>query len=139
MVKRAKIEVRIANNDEGKFIADLCKNMGFLGLDDLNWHNIYPHWLVAEMEGSIVGALEVLVGRPIGRAEFLCVSQELNQIEKARISQMLLINAMATLKLSGAETMMCIIPFSNKQLKRMVKNRGGTVCASGNMLTKRIA
>lgn len=131
---RPQITARIAVNEEGPYIYQLCEAMGFGGLEFLEWRDIYPHWLVAEMNGEVVGAIEVLVGKPVGRAEFLSIRQDLHHIDRARISKLLLITAMATLIQAGSQVMMGIVPFENKQFKRMLKKRGGFICSTGNMI-----
>jgi hypothetical protein len=138
MARGAIIDVRMAKNSDGNKIKDLARDNDFDGLDHLDWSDIEPYWLVAWQHGEIVGAVEVLPGKPVGRVEYLSVDQTLSKIQAARILQKLLIQAMATLKVSACQAMMGIVPFSNKGLKRIYKNRGGWVCATGNMLVKRI-
>ena len=58
MALRTTIDVRLAQNEDGIAIAALIKEMGFAGIQDLDWSDIYPYWLVAEMDGEIVGAVE---------------------------------------------------------------------------------
>ena len=58
-----------------KAIASLYPNQG---LDLGDWAGIYPYWLVAEREDQVIGALQILHGRPAGRLEFLGLDPTLN-------------------------------------------------------------
>ena len=62
-----KIEIGLASNEDGDGIHRLVLTSGF-EIPGLDWHDIYPHWLVAEIEGKIVGCLQVCLGKPIGYA-----------------------------------------------------------------------
>jgi hypothetical protein len=52
-------------------------------LDTLQWDRIAPYWLVAEIGGEIVGALQTCPSRPIGRLEMLSLDRDLTHGAKA--------------------------------------------------------
>ena len=132
------IEVRLAQNEDGDTIHDLLHADG-LNLEGLDWHDIYPHWLVAEIEEKIVGCVEVLIGKPIGKMEFLATDDALSHRDRACVVKELFAQVGAVLKIAGVQMVSGSIPFEMKAYKRVVKRRGGVVLYSGNTFIKRIA
>ena len=140
MTKRTYIDVRPAVNADGIAIKNLCLGAGFNGLEAVSFAEVAPHWLVASRknETEIIGAIEVLLGKPIGRLELMCFNLDLNKVEKAKVFQQLMLHGMATLKAYGSSMVSGLIPHGHKTYKNIFKNRGGVVLASGNMLAKRL-
>lgn len=129
--------IRIATDADGRAIGDLVWRGGFR-VDGIDWSDIGPYWLVAENGAGIIGCLQVLPGKPIGRLEFLVVDDSLRHRERATIARDLSIQGYATLKLAGAQAASNLVNFGNKGLKRILKKRGARVMASGNMFIKRL-
>ena len=132
-----KINVRLAQNEDGDTIHDLLHSDG-LNLEGLDWHDIYPHWLVAEMGGGIVGCIQVLLGKPVGFIEFMATAKVLSHRDRAGVAQALYDQSLAALKTYGAQMIAGTIPLEMKAWKRVVKRRGGIVLSTGNTLIKRI-
>ena len=133
-----EINVRLAQNEDGDTIHDLLHADG-LRLEGLDWSDIYPHWLVAEMGVGIVGCIQVLLGKPVGFIEFMATAKALSHRERAGVAQALYDQSLASLKTYGAQMIAGTISFEMKAWKRVVKRRGGVVLASGNVLIKRVA
>ena len=86
-----------ATNDDGPRISELVSQMGF-AVEGLNWSNVRPSWLVAEIEGEIVGCVQALIGRPVGRLEFLSTSPKASPGEKFQIVLALIAHGLAMLQ-----------------------------------------
>ena len=146
-----RISIRLATNADGPEIGNLVWRGGFR-VDGIDWSEVEPYWLVAEVSrqpsavsrqeikngAKIVGCLQVLPGKPIGRLEFLVVDEALGHRERATIARDLGIQGYATLKLAGAQAASNLVDFKNKSLKRILKKRGARVMGSGNMFLKRL-
>ena len=129
--------IRLATNADGPAIGNLVEAGGFR-VDGIDWTEVEPYWLVAENGVGIVGCLQVLPGKPIGRLEFLVVDDSLRHRERATIARDLGIQGYATLRLAGSQAASNMVPFNNKGFKRILKRRGARVMSSGNMFIKRL-
>lgn len=127
--------IRLGTNADGPRIGELVAEGGFdvIGLD---WTLIEPYWLVADTGEEIVGCLQVLPGRPVGRLELLAAEDSLTHRERAMVVKALLEQGMVTLQRAGVQLATGLIPFDHKEYKRLLKKRGAVVIASGNMLAK---
>ena len=133
----SEIEVRLASNEDGDDIHGLLHSSGVL-IEGLDWSDIYPHWLVAEIARKIVGCFQVVLGKPIGFIEFLATDKSLSHRERANVVKVLFDQALAALTAYGAQMVSGTIPFEMKAYKRVVKRRGGVVLYSGNTFVKRL-
>ena len=131
------IEVRLATNEEGNDVHGLVYSSG-VRIEGLDWSDIYPHWLAAEIEGKIVGCIQVCLGKPIGMIEYLATDEALSHKDRARVVLALFDQALGSLKTYGAQMASGSIPFELKAYKRVVKRRGGVVLYSGNVFVKRL-
>lgn len=131
------IKIRMASNEDGPRIGELAWRNGFQ-LTGITWDDVYPYWLVAEREGQLLGALQVCPGRPVGRLEILCLEDNLEHREKAITARQLLIAGTLTLRQNGSQAATSLVPFKMKGYKRLIKNRGGQVTDSGNMILFRL-
>ena len=129
--------IRLATNADGPEIGELVEAGGFR-VDGIDWSDIEPYWLVAENGAGIIGCLQVLPGKPIGRIEFLVVDEGLSHRERALVSKALGIQGYATLKMAGSQAASNLVNFKDKGFKRILKRRGARVMASGNMFLKRL-
>ncbi len=127
------IKIRIASDDDGPTIGALAWDNGFR-LKGVTWDRVYPYWLVAELKGDIVGAVQISHGIPVARIETLCMSEKLSHRERAICTRQILVVAMITLRSSGAQAVTSLVPFKLKSYKRLIKNRGGKVVDSGNSI-----
>lgn len=129
-------EINFATNEEGPLIRDLLKANGFT--IEMDWSDISPSWLVAKDKGEIIGCVQVLPGKPIGRAEMLAVVPELSSAKRANIAWRLVVAINAVFKLGGSQYATMMVLFENKQFKRLLKKRGAWTIGQGNIMIARI-
>ena len=133
----SSIEIRVAENSDAAAIERLSKAGGF-AVDDLDWSDIYPYWLVAENGAGVIGCIQVSLGKPIGRLEMLNVNTDLTHRERAMTVKKLVLGGSATLKKSGAQIAMGAVPFELKSYKKLLKKRGAVVVGRANIMIRRI-
>ena len=131
------IQIRLAQNSDGPRIGELVWESGYM-VEDVDWTDIYPYWLVAEWDGRLVGGLQVCLGKPMGRLELLSVEDALPHRINAMVKKSLILSGMATLHKDGAQLASALIPFEFKSYKRLLKKRGGKIIAQGNMIESRL-
>lgn len=131
---RPKVHISIASNFEGPVIKDLCIQAGYGEYCDLKFDDIYPYWLVAKMDDRIVGAVQTLPGRPIGRLESLCYEPGLLDIDRTRVMGHLVSTGLAAVKMDRATMASGMVLFTDKAFKKFLKKRGGIVIGSGNIM-----
>ena len=127
------IKIRLASNEDGPRMADLAREGGFQ-MPHIRWDDVYPYWLLAERNHQILGMVQVCHGRPIGRMEMLCLDEKLEGRDRAICARQLLVAGCATLRQNGSQAVTSLVPFKLKSYKRMIKNRGGQVADSGNII-----
>ena len=132
----SNISIRLATNDEGPIIKGFVAATGFVE-DYLDWSQIFPFWLVAEVEGEIVGCLQVCPSRPIGRLEFLYTVPELSHKMRSLVVWQLIVTGKEVLRHEGAQLVSAVIPFELKSYKRLLKRRGAITALSGNLMVWR--
>lgn len=125
--------VRLASNEDGARIKELFSG----NFDGLDWSDIYPHWIVAEKSGRIVGCINVAVSKPIGRLEFLGTDSTLSPHARGRIVRALIVQGLATLMRAGCSASVSQIPFELRTYKRLLKKHfGAVVVGQGNMVMR---
>jgi hypothetical protein len=141
MSRRAtpEVTVRLAGNDEGKTVGDLARIAGFYVEGwDIDWSDIHPHWLLAEHEGRVVGAVQICYGKPVARLEMLALVPELPKRVRAAVIMELTAVAEQTMIQYGAQAGSSMISFSMPEFKKFVKRNGGVTVDSGNIFLKRL-
>ena len=134
---KPNVSITLAGNGDAADVQRLVLAAGF-EVPGLDWSNIYPHWLVAKIGDEIVGTMEVLLGRPIGRLEHLSIDQGLGARAHAAVLNSLSFQGMMTLCTYGADLSSSMIPFEDKNWKKALKKRGATVMATGSMMVRRL-
>jgi hypothetical protein len=129
------MKIRLAKNEDGPRIGDLARQTGFS--IDLDWSEVHPFWLVAE-DDKIVGAIQIILAKPIGWLEMLVLDPDLTQLARARVVKRLASAGMTALKRFGSQIVMFSVPFEEKAYKKALKKRGAVVTSSGNVLAKRL-
>lgn len=128
------MKIRIAQNEDGPRIGELARQSGFT-VDGLDWSEVHPFWLVAEDE-KVIGALQVILAKPIGWLEMLVLDPNLAELARARVVKKLATAGMTALKGFGAQLVMFSVPYEEKSYKKALKKRGAVVTSTGNILAK---
>ena len=132
-----KPALRIAENADGKQIGELAWAAGFT-VEGVNWEDVYPYWLVAELHGGIVGAIQVLPGKPVGRLEMLCVDKSLRKRDRGAVVMALLYQALAVLELHGSQLASGFLPTEMQSYARVIAKRGAWSVGYGELLLARV-
>jgi N-acetylglutamate synthase-like GNAT family acetyltransferase len=127
----------IASNAQGEAIGQLVRDAGF-EVEDVEWSDIAPYWLVAVQDGEVVGCIQVAPAKPFGRLEMLAVSAELTDYLKSKAARMLLISGTSTLRAGGSQFATAMVAFKNKRMNRLLKKRGCTRMSQGNIMAWRL-
>jgi hypothetical protein len=137
--ERPNVQVRLARNDEAKVVQDLAACSGF-AFDhwEIDWSDIHPHWLLAELDGKAVGTIQVCYGKPIGRLEIMGIPEEIPKKLRVYIIMALVTVGSTILTEYGAQGVSGMIPFSMPAYKRAAKRRGWSTLDSGNIMVKRL-
>lgn len=120
------MNLRIAENCDGKAIGELAAACGF-GVANIDWSEVHPYWLVAERDGRMVGAIQVLPGRPIGRIEMLCTADGLRRRDRAAVVMSLLYQACAVLRLGGSRLASGALPRNLSSYRAVIEKRGAWI------------
>jgi hypothetical protein len=130
------VEIRLGKNGEGQRIKELLLADGVVGIEGLDWSRIEPYWLVADLDGEVVGCLQVCLGLPMGRLELLATDKEMPHRMRATVVRELLLQGVATLTRLGAGMATGMVSFDQKAYKKMLRRRGAVVIFSGNTYAK---
>lgn len=99
--------MRAALNAEGLQIRDLVSDMmGRYGAklpDGLDWHNIEPYWIVAELDQRIVGCVQLVAALPMGSIGMFAMVPALTKVTKVKVTQTLLVESLKHLKRLGVQ------------------------------------
>ncbi len=133
---RNPVNVRLATNDDGPVMAALYTAAG--GPVSVDWSEVYPHWLVAEIEGCTVGFVNVSPGKPFGRVEMLTLDPELGKSDRARVAKELGFAGLDVLKAFGTQVNIAVIPFKERSYKKILKRLKFWRIDGGNVMAKRL-
>jgi hypothetical protein len=131
--------VRLAKNADGPRIGALLSASGFKSDGwDIDWSDIEPWWLVAEIDGVVEAAVQVCPSKPIARVEMLCVNPELSQIDRGRTMSLLSAQWEEFVRMSGASGLAGVIPNELDSYFSVAKHRGYVTVAEGHVMMKRV-
>ena len=133
---RFKPVVTVAENEDGVKIGELVKSNGFE--IEVEWNDIYPYWLIAKWENEIIGCIQVLPGKPIGRMEMLAVDIDIPKVKRAQVVWRLLVSSVTLLRASGTQYASGMVLFNDKQYKKILKKRGAWTIGQGNIMIGKI-
>jgi len=135
--KEWELTVRAARNDEGEAIHELVDLMtaqyGWK-LPACRWDRITPFWYVAEVQGYLLGAVQVCVGWPIGRLELLSVRPGLSHTKTAKIVKALLYHCFEAMRLDGTELVCALVADKDNEFTRILERWGAKFAVKGRML-----
>ena len=130
------MQIRLAQPTDQKALASLFKKWGF---EDEEWSRAYPYWLVAERAEKVIGALQIMHGRPTGRLEFLGLDPTLSHRQRAEAVYRLGHAGFAALKMNGSTLVSTSVRFEDKSFKKILrKHFGMKVTGQANLLLARL-
>ncbi len=132
-----KIKIRLAQNEDGPRIGELARASGF-GVEGIDWSSVHPFWLVAERDGEMVGAVQIILAKPIGWIEMLVLDPNLTRREQVMAVKALIDRSLLSLKVFGAQLAMWSVPHELEGYKRVLERRGAVVTSTGNVMAKRL-
>lgn len=133
-----KVTVRIAENADGPAIKTLLAAQGGMA-EGVDFSAVKPYWIVAEIDGGVVGCMQTVVSRPIGHLENLGVRQDLSSLQRGEVLRQLVLDGAAILYNHGVTHIRFFTGFEQKGLKRALKKRGAAVVEPGLLMQLRIA
>lgn len=136
--KGYEFQVRHATDADGEGIHALVDQMtqsqGWT-LPECDWSKVAPFWYVADLQGWLIGAVQVCVGRPMSRIELLSVHQKISRTKQAKVAKMLLARAVHDLRVNGA-TMACgVVTGPENGFVRIVERCGARCAVKGVMVS----
>lgn len=133
------VSLRGATDADGPTIGNLVALNNYNISDQpIDWTRVYPYWVVAEYDGEIVAALQVCMGKPIGRLEMLTIDPELSPQLRGGVFKDIVHYGMHVLKRGGAQFASFMVPFELKSYSRVLKKRGCVKLFQGNTMIRRL-
>lgn len=117
---RDKVDIDLAQDDEGDDIATVLLANGVE--IEADWSKVFPYWLVASVEGRVVGCCQILVSKPFGFIEFLFVHPETAFKLRAIALRKLLLGGMATLQRAGCQYVGGAVDVKNKKFANVLSD-----------------
>ena len=134
-----RVTVRLAKNEDGPRISELLAMVGLKTEGwDIDWNDIEPWWIVAELDGVVKGAVQICPSKPIARVEFLAVDPEMNEMDRGRVISNLERQWKATVKISGAGGFAGMIPYEYDSYLNVARRRGYVSIGEGHHMVKRV-
>lgn len=133
---RDKVDIDLAQNDEGEDIAAVLKANG-IELE-VDWSGVFPHWLVATVEGRVVGCCQVLISKPFGFMEFLFVHPETPFKLRAIALRKLLLGGLACLQRAGCQYVGGAVDTGNKKFANVLADLKFFKVGTADLLVKRL-
>ena len=139
MIRMRDITVRMRDEGDGPDFFAIAPE-GWRS-SPLRWEDLGDNWLVAEARGHIIGFIQFLLGRPVGRLEHLIVAaQRLDAREKHNVMLALNQAGLVALQATGSFGASTFVPADQPELKRLwSKKLGGRVARHGCIMVTEFA
>jgi hypothetical protein len=135
---RPDVKVRLAQDSEGEIVARLFDEIFHMGDWQPSFDKVFPHWLVAEIAGEIVGTINIRISLPISSVEMLALDPSLSHVAKSTVTIMLLDTALTICASAGAEGVSSMIPTGLDSYLEVVKDHGYQIGSEGVIVFGRI-
>ena len=134
------VTIRIATDADAPVVQALAEKDAGFSFEGwtLDWSHIFPDWIVAEVEGKIVAALQVLPGKPVGRMEILSVDPTLSQATRTHVVKRITDWGVAFLVSQGCDGAMGVIPEEWSSYKVIAERKGWVSISKGDLMLKRL-
>lgn len=126
------LTIRAATNADGERIGWLTWQAGFT-IDGVDWSCVEPNWLVAEHDGRIVGAVQVLPGKPFATMERLSIEQTLPTRLKAVLTKELCYAGCRVLRSLGAQFVCGVVIDAREGFRKVLERRGVRKLTTGHL------
>ena len=135
-----RITVRPASVADTQTVHHLIKhNPHTPYFDGMNMQNASNYWLLAEKGKETLGCIMIAFAIPYAFMDFLCLREDLSDMDRGRCVSYLTHKADQMLGASGASFIVSAIPHSLKTYRRVAKRRGYRTASSGALVYKRVA
>lgn len=132
------LELKLAQPEHGEAIRRLVKADLLEGLEHLDWTNLGGQWLVVMKADAVVGCIQVLPGKPIGRVDFMVLDDSLTHREKSEATSMLIQQVTMLLRMAGVGAMISVVPDDPDGWPVVLERRGWVPIADGMMMIRRL-
>lgn len=131
-----EMTIRAARNDEGEAIHELVDAMTMqygYRLPATRWDRVAPFWYVAEVQGVLLGAVQLCIGWPIGRIELLSVRPGLSHTKTAKIVKALLYHVFAAMRMDGTTLACALVADKDNHFTKVLERWGAKFAVNGKM------
>lgn len=128
---------RLATDEEGQAIKALMSQFHEVE-ESVDFSRVAPFWIVAEMDGKIVGCVQTCISRPFGNLENLHVQESLGKRYRAKIVERLLLDGCATLRYHGATHVTGFVPDLLVEYRHFLTKRGTRIWDRGAVMMRRV-
>ena len=133
-----EFQVRAATDADGPAIHALVDQMTMAQgwkLPDCDWSRVAPFWYVADLQGWVIGAVQVCVSRPMSRLELLSVHQKLSKTKQAKVAKAVLARGLLALQLDGATMATGVVTGAENGFVRILERCGAQCAVKGIMVS----
>lgn len=134
MTGRPDVKVRLAQDSEALIVSNLVSEIFNMGGWMPEFETVFPHWLVAEIAGEIVGTINIRISLPISSVEILAMDPLLSKRMRGVVASMLTDSAVALCAAAGANTISAMIPDDLSSYLKVAKRRGYVVGSHGSIV-----
>ena len=135
---RDRVTIRMAKSDEGPLVASIYDRCGGCPAPWIDWSDIFPFWLVGEVDGTPSGIIMASPGKPFGRVDFLYTLPTLTMRQRAILSRDLGFAGAESCRLLGSSAVLSTISAQEQSWKRVAQRRGWQPICDGTFLVKRV-
>lgn len=130
--------IRLAQPDEGVVVQAIYEQGGGPSAPWLDWSEVYPFWLIGELNGVPSGIIMAMPGKPFGRVDFLYTLPTLSNRDKATLSRDLCYAAHDACRTFGSSAMVSVIADTDPTWHEIAVRRGWHPVCHGSLLCKPI-
>jgi len=128
---------RIADPTDSSAIKGLLAKQ-CVSVDGMDWEHTAPFWVVFDKQGETVGCAQILMAKPMGRVDFLCVKEEMSGSARSRVVKRISDEAVKLFRNKGVHNVSWFVPHNNRAVKKAVKRRGASAFSSGSVYVSKI-
>lgn len=133
--RASDIKVRMATPQDSGAVKLLAQACLWPLADRIDWSDLTPSWVIAELYGQILATVQVCIGRPIGRTEHLFISPEASPRLRAALVTHLASATNAIHLKNRTQVVLSMVEFKAKTWKKLLKRHfGAQVLGQGNMM-----